>query len=166
MSSDIISVSYVSIIITIANLLILMLILKFFLFKPVDNILEERKKYIEDQKEKADKDRADAAKLKADYQTRLNGAEDCGKAMISEAEKSSSELYERVVNEANARAEEIIADARRKSELEKKNHMEETEQELAGIVSAAAAKIAATQGGMILDSYLYDKFLDKVGDDK
>ena len=59
---------------TIINLLLLYLLLKKFLFKPVCEMMDKREKLIHDQMAEAEAEKAEAMKLKADYEETLKNA--------------------------------------------------------------------------------------------
>ena len=113
----IVSIHPVSIIITIANVLILFFILKHFLLKPVDRILDERAKKIIDDREKAEKAAADADALKKSYDDKLKEIEKAEKDRIAEASKKASEEYDRIIGDANKRADKIIEEAGRRADM-------------------------------------------------
>ena len=57
---------------TIVNLLVLYLVFKKFLYKPVMNVIEARENMIKQQFDSAKKDQDEALKLKAEYHDRLD----------------------------------------------------------------------------------------------
>ena len=59
---------------TIVNLLVLYLVFKKFLYKPVMNVIEARENMIKQQFDSAKKDQDEALKLKAEYHDRLENA--------------------------------------------------------------------------------------------
>ncbi|MBQ7455982.1 MAG: ATP synthase F0 subunit B, partial [Clostridia bacterium] len=63
-SLDIISVNIWTILFSLANLLIMFLILKRFLFKPVKKVMDERRQQVDDLFAQAEQSRSDAAGMK------------------------------------------------------------------------------------------------------
>lgn len=161
----IVSIHPVSIVITIANVLILFLILKKFLFAPVDKILHERARIIIDNKEKAEKSAAEADELKRRYDEKVVEIEQEEKNRLSEANRKAAEEYDRIINDANKRAEQIIEDAGRKAEMEAAVRDAEQERKIADIVSAAAKKIVASNNSAETDNSLLEEFLSKAGEE-
>lgn len=166
MTTNIITIDPVSIICTIFNVLLMYWILRKFLIKPVNRILEQRAKMIQDEKDNADQLNKEAEAFKKEYDEKLAGIEAQRDFTIKDATRKASVEYDRIVAEAHTQAEEIISDAQHKAILEQKHRRAESQRELADLVTAATAKIAAGQSGSELDSELYDNFLSKAGGDE
>ena len=66
------SLSVSNLVITIINILVLYLLLRKFLYKPVMGIIEKRDEMIKTQLETAKKTEQDAMQLKAQYENSLN----------------------------------------------------------------------------------------------
>ena len=88
---DIISINIWHIVISLANLVILFLILKKLLFKPVKKIVEKRQKELEAEYCKAEKIQAEADAIKAEWEGKMATAE-------AEADKIISDAVERAEN--------------------------------------------------------------------
>ena len=69
---DIISVNIWDILISLINLLILFLVFKHFLFKPVQKMLDQRKQQVEDIYAAADESRTAAEDMKQQYEAHEN----------------------------------------------------------------------------------------------
>ena len=70
------SLSVSNLVITIINILVLYLLLRKFLYKPVMGIIEKRDEMIKTQLETAKKTEQDAMQLKSSYENSLNDAHD------------------------------------------------------------------------------------------
>ena len=77
---EIISVNIWNILISLANLVILFLILKHFLFKPVKKVMDERAKSIQDGYDNAEKAQEEAEENKKAWQKKLDDADKSAKA--------------------------------------------------------------------------------------
>ena len=93
-----------TIIFQIGNLLLLVWLMKKFLFKRVQNILDKRQQEIDGIYEAADADRNSAAELKEEYTQRMATARD-------EADR----LVRSAVDEANRKGDEIVDGAHRQA---------------------------------------------------
>jgi len=162
----IVSIHPVSIAITIANVLILFLILKKFLFAPVDRILEARAKKIIENKEIAEKNAEEAEALKRKYDAKVTEIEEEEKKRLSEANRRASEEYDRIVEAANNRADQILEDAGRKADMVAAVRDAEQERKIADIVSAAAKKMVAAKTDAETDKNLIEEFLSKAGEEE
>lgn len=152
-----------NIVFTVINVLILFILLRIFLFKPVNKMIaarqEEADKLLDEtmQKQKAADD------LKEKYETVLSDTEAEKKKVIQEAIKSADSEYQRIVGIAKGDADRIRKDAIAEANKEKNNIIKSVEKEIADMVVDAAAKISADNSS---NSKIYDAFLDKAGDKK
>ena len=72
---------------TFLNLIVLFLFFRFFLFKPVNKILDERQKLIEDEIAEATEKKKEAEQLKTEYQEALDTAEETSVQIIKDAKR-------------------------------------------------------------------------------
>lgn len=166
MSGNIISVNPVSILITAGNVLILYLILRHFLFKPVHRILDARAKELSDIDAKAKAEEAAAEQKKQQYEEKLSKAEsECKELLLSSSEKAGKEA-DRILSDARKQAANIISDARQKAEIDEKRREDESNRRIAEIVAEAVQKIAASENTDELNMDLYDNFLSTSKDGK
>ena len=94
------------------------LVLKRFAFKPISQILEERRSRIEGGLQEADKTRLEMKSLKEEYEKMLEGAEAEARRKIQEAFGEGRRLAAEVQEEARVEARKILDKARRNVELE------------------------------------------------
>ena len=146
-----------SIVWTIINLVVLYLLLRHFLFKPVMGIMEKRRKIIEDGLKNAQNAQTDALKMKQEYEDALKGAKQA--EIIEKARSAAKNEYDRIVGEAGDKAGNIIENAKETVRVERERTMKELQGEIAGLAVASAAKIV----GKTADQDLYDQFLKEVG---
>ena len=143
----------------IVNLVVLYLLLRHFLFKPVMGIMDKRKKIIEDGLKNAQDAQSDAKKMKQEYEDALKGAKQESAQIIENARSAAKNEYDRIVGEAGDKAGNIIESAKEIVRVERERTMKELQGEIAGLAVASAAKIV----GKTADQDLYDQFLKEVG---
>ncbi|SNX52947.1 F0F1 ATP synthase subunit B [Thermoanaerobacterium sp. RBIITD] len=140
----------------IINLVVLYLILKIFLFKPVTKFMEERAQKIKNSLEEADKKVHEAYALKAQYEDILKNADNEGKEIIARAEKYAKEKADKIIEEANKEANSIIERAKEEAETEKIKAMHDLRVDLSHLIVEAASKAI---GNINLND---DKIIDEV----
>lgn len=133
------------IIFVIINFLILIGILAKFLYKPFLGILEKRKQTIKDAFDNAAAINKRADEKMASYSKRIAGVEEEGREIILEARKQADTQAQIIIDEAHAKAEEIIAKAERNIELEREKAMLEMRQEVAALAMMAAEQIVGRE---------------------
>lgn len=143
----------------IINLVVLYLLLRHFLFKPVMGIMDKRRQIIEDGLRNAQDAQNDAMKMKQEYEDALKGAKQESVQIVENARSAAKNEYDRIVAEAGEKAGSIIENAKETVRVERERTMKELQGEIAGLAVASAAKIV----GKTADQDLYDQFLKEVG---
>ena len=101
-----------NLVLTIINLIVLYLILRKFLFRPVMDIMEKREKMIADGISHANEEQDKAHALKKQYEDALNGAKEESTKMIEQAKLDAKQEYNQILNEANEKADKVMKTAR------------------------------------------------------
>ena len=135
----------VTFIITIVNIIILCVILRLILFKPVTKFMADRARKVQDSIEQSEKDKAQANALLAQYTSQLKTAETEAEAIIRTAREHAEAEAEKVIAESRASAEEIVANVRKQLEMEHKAALAVFRQEAAALVTAAAGRLVARE---------------------
>lgn len=148
----------------IINVLILYFLLKKFLIKPLDNILAKRQEVVDSMLNNASAKESEAMQLKEKYETQMAAVQSESDKMVEQAKKDAGFERDRILDQANAQAKDILVKARETVTLEREKAMREMETEVAGLALTAAQKILGEQSGEKSDRKLYDQFLDKAGD--
>ena len=145
------------------NLLILYLILKKLLFKPIKNMIDSRQKEIDDMYSEAEENKTTAQELKKEYEQKLEFAEEKSAEIIKDASRKAELRSEEILREANEEAQATLRRAEAQIALEKKQAMNDMKNE----VSDMAISIAAAVIGRDVDENehhsLIDEFIDNMG---
>src|SRR5437773_6606520 len=116
-------------------------LLRRFAYKPILNVLEERRQQIADgllNAEKIKKQLAEAEQRHAEILAKANAV---AQKMIDDARESSAHIAERKEQEAVVAAEQIMAKAREASAIEHERTMTELKRELGRLVVNTTAKV-------------------------
>ena len=148
-----------NILFNIINLIILYLLMKRFLFKPVNAILEKRQQAADAQFAEADRQKAEAKESQEHYDALVQGAEDEKKRIVADARQEASAEYGRIVSEAKDKADGIVEKAKADAENEKAAAMLQADAAVRDMVVTAAARMVAMKDAKESDRALYDKFL-------
>jgi F-type H+-transporting ATPase subunit b len=125
----------------VISFVIVALLLRRFAYKPILNVLEERRRRIEEGQLNAEKIKRQLDEAEKRYSEILAKANAEAQKMIDEARESSAHLAERKQQEAIAAAEQIIAKAREASAIEHERTMDSLKQELGRLVVDTTAKV-------------------------
>ena len=165
-SLDIISVNLWSILISLANLLILFFILKKFLYGPVKKMLAERASQIDASYEAAAAAEASAQASKSAWDEKMLTAEETADSIIKTATHNADRRSDAIVAEAREKAEFIIRQAEADAELEMKKAQENIKHEIVTVSTALAEKILEREINENDHKELINSFIDAMGDAK
>ena len=163
-SLDIISVNIWQIIISLANLLIMFLILKRFLFKPVQKLFETRKKQVETMYAEADQTRSEADSMKQEYETRLASARDEADSLVRNAVQTAQKRSDDIVAEAHSQASHLKQKAEEEIAKEKQQMLQDVRGEISDIAVSIASKVVEREINPQDHQDFVDDFIRNVGD--
>ena len=141
----IIQIDVWAIVISLINLLILFLLVKRFLFKPVLKILKERKDSVDAVYTEAENARAAAEEDRKVYEERRKNAEDEAEQILKRAGETAKKNGESIVKEAKEEAAAIREKAERDIAQEKVKAINEAKDEIAGLSIGIAEKIVGRE---------------------
>jgi F-type H+-transporting ATPase subunit b len=133
----------VTFIITIINITFLFLILRLILFKPVTKFMADRTARVQDSIDQAEKDKAQAKALLAEYENKLKNAEAETREILKTARENAERQVQMIIAEGKQEAENFSAASRKQLEAEHQAALAKFRLEAAALVMAASAKLAA-----------------------
>ena len=143
---------------------LLFLFLSYVLIEPVKKVIADRQAKIKGDLDSAAKDKADAAKLKAEYDEKIKQADDEAEEILTAARKKAVKNEENIVAEAKEEAARIINRANQEAELEKNKVKDEVKQEIIGVATAMAGKLVEGNLDDTKQAELIDETLKEMGD--
>ena len=141
----------------------LFLIASKLLFNPVRDMMQKRQE-IKGELDTAAHDMEEAAKLKADYESRIRNIEKEAEAILSEARKKALANENKIIAEAKEEASRIIERAATEAELEKKKAADDMKREMIVIASMMAGKVVNSSIDMAVRDSLVDETLKEIGE--
>ena len=137
------------------NLSILTGGLYFLLFKPVKQFMDKRAAYYQQLEEQASDKLAQAERLKAEAQAKLEAADDEIHDERMRAQQAASDAAQEQLAQAEEQARHhIIAKAQAEAEQSKERALRESQRELRELAARAAKKLAAKPGADFFDQFL------------
>ena len=152
----------INLLFAIINIIVLFLLLRKFLIKPVRNIMEKRDEMIRSGLENARKSQSDAELMKQEYEEKLKNAGDISAGIISDAKKEAEARSKNILDEANAKADNILNSARENAETAKIKAVSEAKEQIADLAAEMGWKYILLDGGWNadLDKSLFAQFVD------
>ena len=160
----IISVNIWQILISLANLVIIFLILKKFLWKPITQVMKERQDMVDKQFADAEAAQKKAEEDKEAWAAKLATADEEAAARIAAADDTARRHGDRVIVEARVKADGIIRQAEAAIELERKKAEDDIKQEIASVGATLAEKMLERELNASDHEKMIQSFLDEMGD--
>ena len=126
---------------TIITFLALVFVLGRFAWAPLLRGIDEREQRMRQEREGAEKARAEAEKIQKELEARLAGLDAKAREVLAQAEREAEALRERHSQEAQREAELLMAKTRQGLEDEKRRLIGELRQEVARLSVTAAEKL-------------------------
>ena len=140
MTQGLIEFNWTSLMIVL-NLLILYIILKKYFWEKIRKFMQDRQDAIQDAFDSAEAMNKRADEKMRNYSARISNVEEEGREIIRQAKQQADAQAQEILAEARAQASDMIAKAEKNIELEKAKAMEEMRQEIGALALMAAEKI-------------------------
>lgn len=163
---EVISVNLWQILISLLNLLILFLLFKKYLFKPVLNMLAKRQSEIDARYDEADEAKRLAEEDKSLWNEKIGTVKAETDEMIKKAQESAKRQSETIVSKAKEQAEGIIRQAETQAQLEMQKAEESIKKEIVEVSTALANKLLEREINAEDHRDLIDSFIEKIGDEE
>lgn len=163
-SLEVFSLNLWQMIISLCNLVILFLILKKFLYKPVRRALEERKQAVEGVYADAQKALDTANASKTEYERELAGIRERADSMLASATADANKRSEAILSDARERADGMMRQAKNDISLERRKAESGIRSEIADVSTALTEKLLAREINSDDHRKLIDDFLAEMED--
>lgn len=154
----------INLVFTIINLLVLYFLMRKFLFKPVNGIIAKREEAIQKQFAEAEEAKAQAAKLKDDYEVSLKNAKEEASQIVAAAKEKGKAEYDRILKTADEDAAKRLQKAEETIAEEKAKSLRSMEKEIETLVMAAATKVVGEAVTAENSQNLYNDFIAEMGE--
>ena len=152
------NIDWQQILLHLLNFVVLFAVLYFLLYEPVKKFMDQRCEYYKNMDDEAKKNLKQAEDLKTEYDKRLHSVDGEIEEKRQAAYKSLSEKTSQSMLLAKQEAEQIISDAHKKAEEDRKKLLESAQNEITDMAAKAAEKIVVNAS----TSDAYDNFLGSV----
>ena len=125
----------------ILNLFIQMYLIKRFLFKPINAMLDKRKAMADAEIQQARREKNEAMTLKSSYENSLTQAKAEANSILQNAQKDAAARSEAIINDAQSQAANLKAKAEADILQEKKKAVNDIKNEIGGIAMEIAGKV-------------------------
>lgn len=163
-SLDVISINIWQIVVSLINLVLLFLIVKRFLYKPVKKMLENRQNEVDKRYSDAEKANNEALENKKNYEEKLSAASVEADGIIQSAVDTAKAREKEIVSDAKLKAEGIILKAENDAKLAMLKAEDSIKQEIIDVSTVLAEKMLEREISEQDHKDLIDSFIDNIGD--
>lgn len=146
----------------IVNFVILLLLLKKFLYKPFINLMNNRQKKIIDGLEKAKKGEEEFQKIQELREKELVKVQKEAEKMIIKAKEIGDKKQQEILKEVDEKTKKIVEEARGRIEIEKEKMLKEARQDIANLVVNATEKILKEKVDKNKEKEMINEVFDKL----
>ena len=161
---EFLNINFFTALFTLANTILLFLVLKKFLFAPVMKMIADRQKEIDDMYSNANAAVEKAEQLKAEYEDKLAEAQNTGERLVKEATVRAQAREGDILRKANAEADALRRKAEDDVAREKKKAINDAKDEIAGLAMDIAGKVVGHSLNAEDQSALVDRFIQQLGE--
>lgn len=162
---DIISVNIWHIVASLGNLVVLFLIVKKFLYKPVKKMLETRQSTIEGEYTAAEEARKKALSDQKMYEEKLQGAKAEADQVIKTMVDTANEREKEIIAQAKEKADGIVRQAQNDAALERKKAEDGIRKEIIEVSSLLTEKMLEREVTLEDHKRFIDSFIEGIGDE-
>lgn len=143
------------------NIIILFILLKIFLFKPINKIMDERTRSIQEDIDSAKKSREEAEALKQGYAEDINEAKAEAQKIIMKAHEDAEAEKAVILQKSQEEADQLVSDANKAIESKRKRVLAQAQTQIADLAIEAASKIIGENVDDEKNRRLVDEFLSE-----
>lgn len=126
---------------SLANFIILLIILQRFAYRPLLQVLDERRRRVAESLQQAEQIKAELAKTQAARDAVLAEGRQVAQRMIDEARQAAERLRDAKLAEATAAAQDLLRKAEQAGRQEHDRLMAELRREMVGLVVATTTRV-------------------------
>lgn len=161
---EIISVNIWQILISLANLVILFLLMKKFLYKPVHKMLDERQKAVDSQYKDADDAKRIAEEDRDRWEQKMQTAETAANEILQNATDNASRRGDAIIAEAKDKADGIVRAAENEAELQRIKAEDDIKNDIIDLSAALTEKLLSREINSDDHKAFIDSFIEDLGD--
>ncbi|MBQ9955980.1 MAG: F0F1 ATP synthase subunit B [Ruminococcus sp.] len=145
----------------IINIILLFILLKIFLFKPLKKMMDERTASIQNDIDSAEKAKLEARELAEANRETLAQARKEAQDIIAQAKQEAASVKSELLKSSQEEAKQLIDSANKNIAVERQKALQEAQSQIADLAIAAASKIVGENLGDENNRRLVDNFLEE-----
>ncbi len=143
------------------NLILLFILMKIFLFKPLRKMMDERTRSIQEDIDSAKKSKEEAEALRQQYDEDLSSAKAEAQQIIMKAHEQAETEKAAIIKRSQEEADQIVVEANKSIESERKKVLAQAQTQIADLAIEAASRIIGENVDDEKNRRLVDRFLSE-----
>ena len=164
MVQDLVTIVPWNFVATIANLFIQVYLIKRFLFKPINEVLEKRRAKADEEIQQAVKAKEEAQAIKTEYEKNMEEAKNKANNIMVTAQKTAAIQSEDMLKETSRQIAAMKEKAEKDIAQEKKKAVNEIKNEIGDMAMEIAGKVIEREISDSDHAKLIDEFIENVGE--
>ena len=148
---------------SIINIIILFILLKLILFKPISKMMSDRTEKIKKNITDAENNKVETEKIKGEHQQQLEKLKEETNTIINNAHQKAQLEAEEMIKKTKHEAELLLAKAREQGGAEVQKALENVKNQVAGLALQAASKVIQKNMDNEANKKLVEDFINEVG---
>lgn len=148
----------------IVNFVLLLIILRMFLYKPIVGMLDRRREKIKTDLQEAEQARSQAETAKQEYEKQLEEAREERRSILAQATEQAEKMREEILIKARAEAQELVTKTQDEMEYQRRQALLGAQDQMVDLAIAAAAKVVGESLDEQAHRRLIQGFIAEVGD--
>ena len=148
---------------SIFNIIVLFILLKLILFKPISKMMSERTEKIKKNINDAENNKVETEKIKNQHQQQLEKLKEETNTIINNAHQKAQSEAEELIKKAKHEAALLLAKAREQGGAEVQKALENVKNQVAGLALQAASKVIQKNMDNESNKKLVEDFINEVG---
>ncbi len=131
----------IDIVLHLINIVVLFVLLRMWVFKPVQSFMAARQGRIADQLKDADQQQIAAHDLKRELNEKLSSVNDTCELMISESRQKGSDAAQKIIDNAEEQARKMLLETRQVAQAQRQQIMDSAKVDLADLAVDMASRV-------------------------
>jgi F-type H+-transporting ATPase subunit b len=147
----------------ILNIVVLFVILRALVYKPVLNFMKKREQGFEKQRQDINQEMENAQKLKGEYEASLSGAKNEAQETIREGVQRADAAAKEILEKAEQEGKAMLAQSREQAQREQREVETAMKSEVTALAVGLASKILEREISIEDNREIIEEYFSKVG---
>lgn len=158
-----IEIDWVQVGIHVLNVIILYVVLRLLLYKPVMKFIKKREHDFADKVDELDEREKELERRKAEYERKMQEASDEAATIITNSNEMARDHAREILDNAKEHARDLVIRAKKEIEAEKVQARLDMKTEIADMAVQIAAKVLQREVSLEDNRKIIDEFFERVG---